>query len=61
MSNLLNRIKAIESKLSPAKIPDIFHIKLEGDKATLEEQRQIDDAEARGDFVICRIIVSPRN
>ena len=57
-NNLATRITALEQKTT--KPPKVFHIICRGATPTLAEQRQIDDAEARGEFVICRVIVSPQ-
>lgn len=59
INKLLTRITALERKT--AKLPNIFSIVCRGAKPTPEEQEQIDEAEKRGEFVICRLIVTPVN
>jgi len=56
-NNLTSRITALE--LKTAKPPKAFGIICKGAIPTPEEQAQIDEAEARGEFVICRLIVAP--
>lgn len=55
-NNLTSRITALEQKTGIP--PKVFHIICKGATPTPEEQAQIDDAEARGMFVICRLIVT---
>ena len=59
-NNLATRITALEKKTVKV-LPGVFRIICKGDTPTPEEQSQIDDAEERGEFVICRLIVTPRN
>lgn len=56
-NNLTSRITALEQKTT--KLPKAFRIICKGATTTREEQAQIDNAEARGMFVICRVIVKP--
>lgn len=56
-ANLLTRITALEQKI--VKLPKAFRIICKGATPTPDEQQQIDEAEARGEFVICRLIVKP--
>lgn len=56
-NNLTSRITALEQKTT--KLPKVFHIICKGATPTQEEQSQIDDAEGRGEFVICIVIVRP--
>lgn len=58
-NNLSTRIAVLEQKT--AKPPKVFSIICAGATPTLEEQEQIDNAEKRGEFVICRLIVTPKN
>lgn len=56
-TNLASRITALEQKtVKPTKV---FRIICKGAEPNAEEQAQIDNAEARGDFVIFRTIISP--
>ncbi|BAN35018.1 hypothetical protein SCD_n01189 [Sulfuricella denitrificans skB26] len=59
INNLSTRITALERKT--AKTPKIFSIICKGATPTPEEQEQIDDAEKRGEFAVCRLIVTPKN
>ena len=59
-NNLTSRITALEQKTVKL-IPEVFRIICKGATPTPEEQAQIDEADARGDFVICRLIVTPTN
>lgn len=56
-NNLTSRITALEQKT--VKLHKAFRIICKGATPTQEEQAQIDEAEARGEFVICRVIVTP--
>ena len=58
-NNLSTRITTLERK--SAKMPSVFGIICKGATPTPEEQEQIDDAEKRGEFVICHLIVTPAN
>jgi len=58
-NNLTSRVEALELKVKKS-WPEVFRIICWGATPTPEEQRQIDDAEAQGMFVICRLIVAPR-
>lgn len=58
MATLNQRLVALEQKTMRV-CQNVFRIICAGEKPTAEEQAQIDEAEARGDFVICRLIVSP--
>lgn len=55
-NNLISRITALEQK-TVKRNTEVFRIICKGATATREEQAQIDEAEARGMFVICRLIV----
>lgn len=55
-NNLISRITALEQKTVKL-IPEVFRIICRGATPTPEEQVQIDEAEVRGMFVICRLIV----
>ena len=57
-SNLTNRVTALENKIVKPE-PEFFCIICEGAKPIPKEQAQIDEAKARGMFVICRLIVDP--
>jgi len=57
VSNMTNRITALEHKT--VKLPKVFRIICYGKIPTQEEQKKIDDAKVRGEFVICRLIVKP--
>lgn len=59
--NLNQRISALEQKASPKLVHQAFRIICKGDTPTPVERQQIDDATARGEFVICRLIMSPFN
>ena len=57
MATIEQRIAALEQKaVNVAR--QVFRIVCVGATPTAEEQAQIDDAEARGMYVICRLIVS---
>jgi hypothetical protein len=56
-NNLLSRITAMERKTG-IRFPEVFRIICRGATPTREEQVQIDEAEERGMYVICRLIVS---
>ena len=56
MATLLTRIVLLERK--SAKLPAVFQIICKGAQPNSEEQAQIDEAEKRGMFVICRVIVA---
>jgi len=57
--NLTSRIAALEKKAVNL-IPKVFfRIICKGATPTPEERAQIDEAEARDEFVICRVIVKP--
>lgn len=58
-NNLISRITALEQKIVKIIPEAFFRIICRGATPTQEEQAQIDDAEARGMFVICRLIVTP--
>lgn len=57
-TNLTSRITALEQKTT--KLPKAFRIICKGATPTPKEQAQIDEAEERGEFVICRLIVAPK-
>lgn len=58
-NNLISRITALEQKTAKL-IPEVFfRIICRGATPTPEDQVQIDEAEERGEFVICRLIVAP--
>ena len=59
-NNLTSRITALEQKTVKL-IPEVFSIICKGATPTPEEQAQIDEADARGGFVICHLIVTPTN
>ena len=56
-NNLTSRITALEQK-TVKQTQEVFGILCEGATPTPEEQAQIDEAKARGNFVICRLIVT---
>ncbi|MHB9101627.1 MAG: hypothetical protein ACYC2E_08960 [Sulfuricella sp.] len=56
-NNLSTRISALERKT--AKMPKVFNIICKGATPTPEELKKIDEAEKRGEFVICRLIATP--
>jgi hypothetical protein len=58
--NLLSRIAAME-RTTGIRFPEVFRIICRGATPTREEQAQIDEAEERGMYVICRLIVTTRN
>lgn len=58
MATLKQRLVVLEQKTMRV-YQSFFRIICKGDTPTAEEQAQIDEAEVRGDFVICRLIVSP--
>lgn len=57
VNNLSTRIAALERKTE--KMPTVFGIICKGAIPTPEEQEQIDDAEKRGEFVVCHLIITP--
>lgn len=60
MATLEQRLTKLEDKsFKPSNI--VTSIICEGETPTPEEQAQIDAAEARGDFVIVRLIVTPKH
>lgn len=59
-NNLLSRIAALERKTG-IRFPEVFRIICRGATPTREEQAHIDEADARGMFVICRLIVRSPN
>lgn len=56
-NSLSTRISALERKT--AKISKVFNVICKGATPTPEEQKKIDEAEKRGEFVICRLIIRP--
>ena len=56
-NNLLSRIAVLERKAG-IRFPEVFVIICRGATPTREEQAQIDEAEERGMYVICQLIVS---
>ena len=58
MRNFEGRIAALENKHS--KLPAVFHIMCKVEEPNNDEQAQIDEAERRGMFVICQVIVAPK-
>lgn len=59
MAGLEARIGNLEQRAMPFRMR-VFCITCKGDTPNAEEQAQIDEAEGRGDFVICSLIVKPR-
>lgn len=59
-NNLETRIKVLEQNAVYV-ARKVFRIVCKGATPTPEEQAQIDEADARGDFVICRLIVTQTN
>ena len=57
---LLSRIVALERKTG-IHFPEVFRIICRGATPAREVQAQIDEAEERGMYVICRLIVTTRN
>lgn len=57
-NNLTSRITALEQKAGKRN-PEVFRIICKGATPTPKEQAQIDEAEERGEFVICRLIITP--
>jgi len=58
-NNLTSRITALEQKTVKL-IPEVFfRIICKGAIPTPEEQAQINEAEARDEFVICRVMIAP--
>ena len=57
MATINQRLVALEQKTAKV-CQSVFRIICAGARPTADEQAQIDEAEARGDFVICRLIVS---
>ena len=57
MAKIEQRIAALEQQAVNVS-RQVFRIVCAGATPTPEEQAQIDDAEGRGMFVICRLIVS---
>lgn len=57
-NNLTSRITALEQKTGKRN-PEVFRIICKEATTTREEQAQIDEAEERGEFVICRLIIAP--
>ena len=57
MTTIKQRVSALEQKT--VEMPKVFNIICKGATPTPEEQEQIDEAEKRGEFVICRLIIRP--
>lgn len=57
MTTIKQRVSALEQKTM--KMPKVFNIICKGATPTPEEQKQIDEAEKRGEFVICRLMIRP--
>lgn len=56
MAALEQRIGKLEQRVMPFRL-NVFRIICKGATPTAEEQAQIDEADERGDFVICRLIM----
>ncbi len=56
-TNLLGRVAALE-KNSAKPCPGVFRIICRGGTPTSAEKAQIGEAEAKGQFVVCRVIVT---
>ncbi len=55
MGRLEQRIERIEASAAHG-AREVFRIVCAGESPSASEQARIDEAEARGDFVICRVI-----